>query len=95
MERALGNLDAARRDWETSLGIAPTGTAYSNLGTLMFFDGRYAQAARYLEEAVKARPATTASGSTWAPRSTGRRASGTRRSRPYRRAVELAERGAS
>jgi Flp pilus assembly protein TadD len=91
MELALGNAEAARRDWETSLGIAPTSTAYSNLATLAFFDGRYAQAARYLEEAVKASPndrrawANLGAALSWAP--------GERETAPaaYRRAVELAE----
>jgi tetratricopeptide (TPR) repeat protein/tRNA A-37 threonylcarbamoyl transferase component Bud32 len=92
MELALGNPEAARRDWETSLGIAPTGTAYSNLGTLAFFDGRYAEAARHLEEAVKARPndhrlwANLGAARYWAP---GERE---KAGAAYRRAVELAER---
>ena len=92
MERALGNLEAARRDWETSLSIAPTGTAYSNLGTLAFFEGRYTEAARHLEEAVKARPndhrlwANLGSALYWAPGERDKAAAA------YRRAVELGER---
>jgi serine/threonine-protein kinase len=90
-EYGQDHLEEARRAWEASARITPNATASSNLGTLAFFQGRYADAARAFEEAVAARPsdhrlwANLGAALHWAP---GERA---KAAAAYRTALELEE----
>jgi tetratricopeptide (TPR) repeat protein len=52
----MGRTAEARVHYERALSLEPTAPAWSNLGTLDFFDGRAAQAAKAYEEAVRLRP---------------------------------------
>ena len=52
----MGREDEAARAWERSLSIRPTPAAASNLGTMSFRGGRYADAARAFERATALTP---------------------------------------
>ena len=49
----LGRMDEAVSMTERSITIRPTAQAYSNLGTIRFFQGRYEDAARRYEQALE------------------------------------------
>jgi serine/threonine-protein kinase len=51
-----GRYEDAASALQKSLAIEPTHRAYANLGTLRFFQGRYAESARWMEKAVELGP---------------------------------------
>ncbi len=53
---ALDRTDAAAAAFQRALEIEPAATTYSNLGTLRFFQGRYADSAAAFEKAVELNP---------------------------------------
>jgi serine/threonine protein kinase/Flp pilus assembly protein TadD len=55
-EYALGKTAEAEDLCKKSLAIRPSGPAYSNLGTITFFEGRFDQSAGYFEKAVPFTP---------------------------------------
>ncbi len=52
IQHLLGKDDEAETTLRRSIEIKPTGEAYSNLGTIQFFRGQYAEAARSFEQAI-------------------------------------------
>jgi len=52
IQHLLGKADAAEQTLRQSIAIRPTGEALSNLGTIQFFRGQYAEAVRSFEEAL-------------------------------------------
>jgi serine/threonine-protein kinase len=52
----LGKWDEAEEMCKKSLAIRPNGTAYSNLGTLTFYEGHFEQSAQNFAKAVKLEP---------------------------------------
>jgi serine/threonine-protein kinase len=53
---ALDRTDAAAAAFQRALEIEPSATAYSNVGTMRFFQGRYTDAAAAFEKAVELNP---------------------------------------
>lgn len=51
-----GNWQGAEKAFRKSLEIKPTGVAYSNLATVLFYEGKYLEAARQTEVAAKLQP---------------------------------------
>jgi serine/threonine-protein kinase len=51
--QALGDYPAARQAYEKAISLSADSYAYVNLGTLCYYDGKYAEAAHDLNEAVK------------------------------------------
>jgi tetratricopeptide (TPR) repeat protein/TolB-like protein len=51
--QALGDYNAARQAYEKSISLGPNSDAYVNLGSLDYYDQKYAEAARELQEAVR------------------------------------------
>jgi serine/threonine protein kinase/tetratricopeptide (TPR) repeat protein len=56
VEYVLGKTDEAEALCKKSLAIRPNGPAYSNLGTITFYEGRFDQSAEYFEKAVPFTP---------------------------------------
>jgi serine/threonine-protein kinase len=52
----LGQLDQAAAMWRRTLQIQPDAIAYSNLGVVAFFAGRYAESVRTFEKAAELEP---------------------------------------
>ncbi|HET7101980.1 MAG TPA: tetratricopeptide repeat protein, partial [Terriglobia bacterium] len=52
----LGKWDEAEEMCRKSLSIRPSGTAYSNLGTITFYEGHFERSAQYFNKAVKLEP---------------------------------------
>jgi len=52
----LGRLDEAAAMWQRTLEIRPDASAYSNLGVITFFTGRYAESVRSFEKATQLEP---------------------------------------
>jgi len=52
----MGRQEAARQAYARSAAIKPNDGAYSNLGTLEYFEGRYADAAKAFESAARLTP---------------------------------------
>ncbi|MGA8182917.1 MAG: protein kinase [Terriglobia bacterium] len=52
----LGKWDEAEEMCKKSLAIRPNGTAYSNLGTITFYEGHFERSAQYFDKAVKLEP---------------------------------------
>ncbi len=52
----LGKWDEAERMCEKSLAIRPSASAYSNLGTITFYEGHFERSAQYFDKAVKLEP---------------------------------------
>lgn len=92
IQHLRGEQDAAEATLRRSIAIKPTPRALSNLGTIQFFRGRYADAARSFEQAAALGPGgykilyNLASAYFWTP---GERA---KAADAYRRAAEAAER---
>jgi tetratricopeptide (TPR) repeat protein/TolB-like protein/predicted Ser/Thr protein kinase len=88
----LGRLDEAAAMWRRTLEIRPDATAYSNLGTVTFFAGHYAESVGPFEKAVELEPQSylcwgnLADAYRWTP---GKR---DRAKVTYARAIGLAER---
>jgi serine/threonine-protein kinase len=53
---ALGKYDFAAQELRASIQLAPTAAAYSNLGTLYIYQGRYRDAVGVLENAIRLFP---------------------------------------
>jgi serine/threonine-protein kinase len=49
----LGRTDEAAGVLQAGLAIRPSEAMYANLGTLVFFQGKYAEAAKYFEEGIR------------------------------------------
>ena len=56
----LGRTDESARVLQRSLEIAPDSVTYSNLGTYLYFQGKYPEAVNAFEEAVKLNPNASA-----------------------------------
>jgi serine/threonine-protein kinase len=88
----LGELEEASRNLQQSLKIKPTARAYSNLGTVYYYQERYADAVHVYEKAVALAPndarlwGNLADAYRWSP-GLSQKATDT-----YRRAIQLAER---
>jgi len=88
----LGRLDEAAAMWRRTLEIQPDATAYSNLGTITFFTGHYAESVGPFEKAVELEPQSyfcwgnLADAYRWTPGKQDRAKA------TYARAIELAER---
>jgi Flp pilus assembly protein TadD len=54
---SLSRWDDAERELRKSLALRPYAPGFSNLGTVLFFEGKYAEAAQQFEEATKLQPA--------------------------------------
>jgi Flp pilus assembly protein TadD len=52
----IGRVEEARAHYRRALDLDPTPSAWSNLGTLDFFEGRYADAVGAYEKAIAMRP---------------------------------------
>ena len=52
----LGKWDEAEEMCKKSLAIRPSGSAYSNLGTITFYEGHFERSAQYFDKAVKLEP---------------------------------------
>lgn len=52
----LGELDLALHNYERSVALAPTGSAYSNIGTIHYRRGNYDEAEKAYREAIAIRP---------------------------------------
>jgi tetratricopeptide (TPR) repeat protein/TolB-like protein len=53
----MGRWPDAGRAFEKSLAVKPTALGYANLGTVRFFEGNYAEAAKQCEAATRLQPA--------------------------------------
>jgi Flp pilus assembly protein TadD len=88
----LGRFGEAEAMLKKSLALKPTAAGYSNLGTLYFFQGRYEEAVIPMEKAVELEPhdymcwGNLADAYRWSPKL------GSKASKAYRRAVDLARR---
>jgi eukaryotic-like serine/threonine-protein kinase len=56
----ISRWDDAAREFRKSVSLKPYAPGYSNLGTALFFEGKYAEAAGQFEEATKLQPANHA-----------------------------------
>ncbi|MDP9191263.1 MAG: protein kinase [Acidobacteriota bacterium] len=56
MYQRLGRYNDAVRTFSESIARQPSGQAYSNLGTALYYAGRFEEAAQALEKAVELRP---------------------------------------
>ena len=56
VHRHLGQLEEARKDMQHALDLDPTAQKYAALGSLLLFEGKYAQAARMEEKAIALNP---------------------------------------
>ena len=87
----MGQRDEGARAWERSMALRPTYAAASNLGTLYFGEGRYADAARAFERARDLAPndyrvwRNLGAALHWSPGEQSKAAEA------YRKAVELGE----
>ena len=88
---ALNREDEAWTLLQRALEIAPSATAYSNMGTFRFFQGRYADAAGLFEKAVELNPneyrywGNLGDAHRWVPGDEGKS------KKAYTRAIQLAE----
>jgi serine/threonine-protein kinase len=86
-----GDYAAAAAELQTSISIQPTATAYTNLGTAFFFDGRYRESVAAFEKGVELQ---TANPLMWGNLGDAYRwtAGGRERAREaYQRAIQLLE----
>jgi serine/threonine protein kinase/Flp pilus assembly protein TadD len=52
----LEKWDEAKEVCKKSIAIHPSAAAYSNIGTIMFYEGQYSESVEYFEKAVKLQP---------------------------------------
>jgi eukaryotic-like serine/threonine-protein kinase len=87
---ASGDLDAAAVQYQRALALAPSATAYSNLGTIDYVQGKFEDALRAFEQSDRIRPGVAATQRNLgdAERRLGR---DDEADRAYRSAIDLAE----
>jgi serine/threonine protein kinase/Tfp pilus assembly protein PilF len=88
----LGRLDEAAAMWQRTLEIRPDASAYSNLGVITFFTGRYAESARTFEKATQLEPQSYAAWGNLADAYRWTSGEKDRAKATYARAIGLAER---